>query len=186
LQQAQRFCRVTSRGADCCLRQGEILSNLIQLQLIVQTLGNQPRVEPLLHPYALVLTQDCDLEQDFNARQRQVAADKLIPSVLFCEVVTAEELFGLIRQTNKKLWDRIRINKDEHYHFLQQAEPACDTLQQGLPELALDFKRYFTIPTEEVYKRIEIREAQRRTLLIRGCPEIKLRLLRTLSLFDTQ
>jgi hypothetical protein len=43
---------------------------------------------------------------------------------------------------------------------------ACDRLQEGLPELAIDFKRYFTVPTDEVYRRIELGEARRRCLLI--------------------
>jgi len=117
------------------------------------------------HPLAVILTQDCDLEQDFKARQGHVAADKQIPSLLFCEVATAEDLYGFVKQTNKKLWDRIRINKDERYHFLQKVEPGDDALGQGLPEMGIDFKRYFTIPTDELYRRVELSEAQRRCIL---------------------
>jgi hypothetical protein len=114
----------------------------------------------------LVLTQDCDLEQDHRVRGEKQPSDKLLPAILFCEVSTAEELYGIIRQTNKKLWDRIKINKDERYHFLQKVDPACDRLQQGLPELAIDFKRCFTLPTEEVHRWIEIGEAQRRCVMV--------------------
>ncbi|HEY8505607.1 MAG TPA: hypothetical protein VIL46_13565, partial [Gemmataceae bacterium] len=126
-----------------------------------------PTLRETIHPFAVVLTQDCDLEQDFRVRFPEAKpSDKLIPGVLFCEVATAEELFGIIRQTNKKLWDRIKISKDERYHFLQKVDPSSDLLNEGLPELAIDFKRYFTIPTDEVYRRIEVGEAKRRCVLV--------------------
>jgi hypothetical protein len=127
---------------------------------------DEHRVYEVTHGYAVVLTQDCDLEQDFSVRQKQIASDKLLPSVLFCEVATAEELFGRVKSLGSKLWDRIRINKDERYHFLQKIEADRDGLGLGMPELGIDFKRYFTIPTDEVYKRIEIGKAKRRCALV--------------------
>ena len=36
----------------------------------------------------------------------------------------------------------------------------------GIPELGVDFKRYFTIPTDEIYKRIEKGEVRRRCVLM--------------------
>src|SRR5262249_34569532 len=110
--------RVTAPDAASPIRQGEILSDLHQFRLEVRSIGSQEATgKPFRHPYALVLTQDCDLDQDFRVRfPEPQPSDKLIPGILFCEVVTAEELFGIIRQTNKKLWDRIKINKDERYH----------------------------------------------------------------------
>jgi hypothetical protein len=159
--------RPSTAGLGSSLRQGEILSNVPQFRFDAATLGvANPSGEPMYHPYALILSQDCDLEQDFNARQKQIASDKLLPNVLFCEVATAEELFGRVKTLGSKLWDRIRINKDERYHFLQKVEADSDALGQGVPELGMDFKRYFTIPTDEIYKRIEFGEAKRRCVLV--------------------
>lgn len=167
MDHSPRLYRVTAVGAEFCLRQGEILSNLVQLRLDLSTLGTDSlKVVPFMHPFAVILTQDCDLEQHHQARQGQVAQDKLLPSILFCEAATAEQLYGGIKQTNRKLWDRIRINKDERYQFFQGTDPACDTLQLGVPELGIDFKKYFTIPTEEVYQRLALGEAQRRTVMV--------------------
>ncbi len=159
--------RVAAHDAATPLRQGEILSNVQQINLTtVVGLTERPRLSITTHPYLFILTQDCDLKQDFRVRFPQLKeSDKLIPNVLFCEVATAEQLFGIIRQTNKKLWNRIKINKDERYHFLQKVEPGCDRLNEGLPELAIDFKRCLTLPAEEVYRRIEIGEAKRRRVL---------------------
>jgi hypothetical protein len=59
---------------------------------------------------------------------------------------------GKVRASN--VWDRIMKNVDERYHFLQVAPPEDDALGQGLPELTVDFKRYFTLTIEELTFRI--------------------------------
>jgi hypothetical protein len=158
--------RVTAPDAASPLRQGEILSNLHQFRLDPDSLGDHARGKTRTHPFAVIMSQDCDLDQDFRTRSEGKSSPNLIPNILFCEVATAHELFNVIRQTNRKLWDRIKINKDERYQFLQKIEAACDRLNQGLPELALDFKRYFSLPTDEVYRRIEFGEAMRRCVMV--------------------
>ncbi|MHB1426293.1 MAG: hypothetical protein ACYC3I_24270 [Gemmataceae bacterium] len=158
--------RAATSGSDASLRQGEILSNVVRLQLDLKFLGtDEQRVEPVEHGYAVILTQDCDLEQDFKARQRLNKPDKLLPNVFFCHLATAQQLRGAAGITTD-IWKRISQNKDERYHFLQKIEVDLDGLQQGLPELGIDFKHYFTIPTDEIYKRIEMKEANRRCVLV--------------------
>jgi hypothetical protein len=44
--------------------------------------------------------------------------------------------------------------KDERYEFLQKVDPCGERLNEGLPELAINFKRYYTIPTEATYRRV--------------------------------
>jgi hypothetical protein len=122
-----RIYRAAPAGANQAFRQGEILSAVVQTRLDLATLDTPTEgYVRVRHPFTVILTQDCDLEQDFSARRGHVAADKQIPGILFCEVATAEDLYGFVKQTNRKLWDRIRINKDERYHFLQKVEPADD------------------------------------------------------------
>jgi hypothetical protein len=148
-------------------RQGEILSNVLRIRLDLQTMGTATEgILLVTHVYAIVLTQDCDLEQDFRVRYSGGALDRSdlsrqIPNVLLGNVTTAEEL----KTSNKlqgDLWRRVPQNKDERYHFLQAVEPGCDAQSQGLPEMAIDFKRYFTVPTDELYQRVERQETQRR------------------------
>jgi hypothetical protein len=163
--------RVAAPDAKAPLQQGEILTDVVQFRLNVASLGTASALgAPFRHPFSVVLTQDCDLEQDHRIRFPAVqASDKLIPGVLFCEAVPAEELYAPIIATQgrkSKAWDRIQQNNDIRYHFLQKVEPGSDRLNEGLPELALDFKRYFTLPTEEIYRRIELGEARRRCVLI--------------------
>lgn len=158
--------RAAASGSTISLRQGEILSNVIRIQVDLAFPGTEEqRVDSVEHGYAVLLTQDCDLEQDFKARQQLNNPDKLLPNVLFCHVATAEQLRG-VKGINTDIWKRISQNKDERYHFLQKVDAALDSLQQGIPELGIDFKHYFTIPTDELYKRIEIGEAKRRCVLV--------------------
>ena len=144
--------KLYERSSGGSLRQGEILSDLIQSQLNITSLelDDGPKIDYKVHPYAVVVAQDCELIQDFTARQRQIASDKLIPNVLFCEAVTAQELRGR-DDIKSDIWKRIRQNKDERYQFLESVTAEQDVLGLGLPELGLDFKRYFSVPTEEVY-----------------------------------
>jgi len=121
-------------------------------------------IREILHGYAVILTQDCDLEQDFAARQQGDVNNKWIPNILFCDVISAEQLKG-DNALYSTLWKEVKINKSERYHFLQMIDEPCDKLQIGMPELGIDFKRYFSLPTDEVYKRIELRQTERRSIL---------------------
>ena len=66
---------------------------------------------------------------------------------------------------NSTIWDRVKKNKDERYHFLEKIPANCDACGEGLPELGVDFKCYFTLPTEEVYRRVELNKARRRSVI---------------------
>jgi hypothetical protein len=123
----------------------------------------EPSVVQVNYTYALVLSQACDLEQDFQTRQ--AGTPRLLPEVLFCQIPTAEELRKATPGMNSTIWDRIKKNKDERYHFLERIPAKDDGCGEGLPELGVDFKRYFTIPTDEVYRRLEIGPTLRRTVL---------------------
>jgi hypothetical protein len=154
---------------DGPLRQGEIVIGLIQARLNIDSINSpEPIVDYIIHPYAIVVSQDCDLSWDYRARQDQAEVHKLIPNILFCEVSTAEELRGRGPEAgiNRKTWNDVKNNKHERYHFLQAIARDEDVMGEGLPELGIDFKRYFTIPAAEVYIRLNSNEIQRRCRLV--------------------
>ena len=165
-----------SEGA---LRQGEILSNLIQIRVKLDSIGKDIyEGENIIHPFAIVVTQDCDLEQDFKAQHGDAGKHRLLPNILFCEVELAdimrygendsalpEDKRARSSLIHTKDWKVIAQNDDERYHFLQEVEKQADLQNEGLPELAVEFKRYFTVPKDEVYYRVGIGEAQRRCRL---------------------
>lgn len=140
------------------LRQGEIISGLVQARLAIHSVesGTPPLVELVTHPFAVIVSQDCDLEQDYKARNglHDVKPDKILPSVLFCEVTTAEDICNTGGVTGHKDRSLFSKNKLERYQYLQKIDPTEDGCREGLPELGIDFKKYFTIPADEVYKRI--------------------------------
>lgn len=50
----------------------------------------------------------------------------------------------------------------ERYQVLEEVPAEKDLLGEGVPSLGLDFKRIFTVPTDEIYRRIELNHARRR------------------------
>ncbi|MGA9999352.1 MAG: hypothetical protein WBQ04_04470 [Candidatus Acidiferrales bacterium] len=157
--EAQIFVSI---GASDLFRQAEILSNLIQRRRSLKSLlpAATPEIIEIMHPYAILISQDCDLERDASARKDEIpdkidtASDKILPNVLFCEVVTVEQLLAAVPK-GKDIWKRIVQNKDERYHVLEKVPPSQDSQGTGLPALGIDFKRYFTVPTDELYVQVK-------------------------------
>lgn len=167
-QSAERIYERSQAGV--ALRQCEILTNLRQATLTLEAVGaERPRVKFENHPFAIVLSQDCDLSQAWI--KTHAATDppsRPLPCVLFAQMQTLADLRNGIQSIAKKaIWERVVQNKEERYHFLEAVSPENDALGAGLPELGIDFKRYFTIPIDEVYKRLELEgEASRRCRLL--------------------
>lgn len=149
------------------LRQGEIITGLQRVVLDVGALADNRIVVDLeTHTYAILVSQDCDLEQDHNARQggETAKADKLLPNLLFLHAVEITDLRGAVPQ-GRDIWKRIIQNKDERYHVLQRVAEDSDLAGQGIPELGIDFRRHFAIPPEEALFRIVQGTARRRARL---------------------
>lgn len=159
-----------SDAIGTALRQGEILTNLIQVRLDLESLKvGEFAAEQIIHPFAVVLTQDCDCIQDHKARAVSEEKSKnYVPNIMFAEVHTAEWMRDKenLERLDSTLWKPVRQNKNERYHFLQAVPAEIDAQGEGLPELTLDFRRYFSIPTDEVYHRLGVAEAKRRCRLV--------------------
>ena len=151
------------------LRQGEILSSVEQYIVKASDQGaEQPvDVKKKLHPFAVVLTQECDLAQDFVGRQDEVQFRLLIPNVMMCEVDLAENLRGDTDRVAKgtELWKRIIQNQTDRFQYLRAIAPEFDALGQGVAALLVDFKRTFTLPTDGLYEQLQ-RVASRRAVLM--------------------
>ncbi len=131
------------------LYQGEILRNVVER--LVKRVGDDFAAEDLIHPYAVVLTQDCDLEQDHNARAPNAEGKGKdagrIPRVLLIEAFAADAYKTKLGGSD--IAKRARQNKDERYHYLAAVPAEADLQRQGIPALYLDFKRYMTLDLEE-------------------------------------
>jgi len=126
------------------------------------------KVSKIKFPYVVILSQECDLEKDFENRSilnqnlgevedldQEAKQDKYIPSILLCPAYLAEslkegkhlaELHLKMDRKNKDKWADIKNNEVPRYHYLQN-----DASLQ-IPLLTIDFKHYFTIPRDELYK----------------------------------
>ena len=157
-------------SAGRAIQQCELFSNVVEVRLSYESIAAEDgelEIDQRLHPLAVVLSQGCDLDWDFRARtatdpvEQQRLANKIMPNILFCELWYAADLRGQ-QKIQSDLWRRILNNADERYHILPACPAELDAAGTGLPQLAIDFKRVFTIPTEELYHRIG-RGVQRRS-----------------------
>ena len=158
------------------LRQGEIVSDVYELRPLHSPVEipvelNIP-LQTVYHPRLIVMTADCDLLQDYNARKNAAEAQQsanatwelpnVLPHILLCELYEQDEIREWI--TGSDIWRRIRQNQDERYHHLPAA-PVGNLQGSELPDLYLDFKRILTLPTHLLYEALESSQAGRIAVL---------------------
>lgn len=140
------------------LRQGEIITGITQF---LYDSGTE-LIQPLSHAYVVVLNQDCDLLWDFE--NRNGGKDSPLHSVLFYIAERTSDKRTKVAQ-GSEIWKRVTRNTDERYHVLSPVDPSRDLEKEGCPSLAIDFKAFFTIPPDEVYRQIGAGTAKRRARL---------------------
>jgi len=162
------------------LRQGEILTNLVQYTPILSEISGDSEelpFAPIIYPYAIVVTQDCDLDWDYKARKNNnVPPSKLLNSVILCEVETAESVRNITKIPERKnteeknfmnseAWNLVKTQRHERFYFFERIPIECELEQIGLPELTADFKRVFGIDVLTLYHQISRGITKRRAFL---------------------
>ena len=144
------------------LRQGEILSGVAQYRLEPEAIeAEEKEFLESIHPTAIILTQDCDLESDYKLRKEEGEPGKFLPNVLFCEMMEADLAAKVGPQRlASDIRRQVRNNKNERYQYLRAVTKDQDAREKGLPDSILDFKRYFTLTTEEIYRRLSSAEGK--------------------------
>jgi hypothetical protein len=142
--------------SDTRVKQGDIFRDL-QFKYA----NEDGSTDAVTFPFWIVLSQDCDLEHDFNATNGVYAnQDKRLQTILACPAFVSEQLksgthmqqLSWAMQTwNSDLWKSIKNNRDYRFHLLSA------DISISLPELVVDFKRFFTLPREYVYSNTENR-----------------------------
>jgi len=149
------------------MRQGEIISGVFELQPrrapIAISEGDEVTVEPIIHHRMMVMTADCDLLQDFGARQSnknsvgdlgiEQLISNLLPAILLCDLYIQEELQSRVAP-GTDIWKRIAGNSDERYHHLD-ASQISGVSGEGLPHLFMDFKKILAISGHWLYQGLE-------------------------------
>jgi hypothetical protein len=124
---------VASAGSEP-LRQGEILGGVLRYSLALDT-PEGPSFDQIEHPFVIVLSQDCDLAQDFRVRvethqaQRPLSEveTKLLPNILVCELVPETELFAAL-MPGSDIKKRVVQNKDERISTFAKLAPNATQL----------------------------------------------------------
>ncbi len=162
-------CAYTSCADATRLFQGEILSNVVERG--VRWTGRDEHggddfgLAEVVHPYAVIVTQDCDLEQHAAARATPKPKEtSLVPAVLLVVASLFEAARGQFPGSDVR--KRAKQNKDDRYQFLAAMPPEADATGSGIEPLLLDFKRVFSYPTDQLLGSIERGEAMRRGRLV--------------------
>lgn len=160
-------------SVDKALRQGEILSNVIEYCPSLDSLDSeQVEFRPVVHKYVIVASQDCDLNWDYKAGNyleedivpQEQLGPKNISSVLLCELHSAAEIKSQ-DGVNSAIWKRIKVNKDERYQFLEGIAEMKNSALEALPETCIDFKRFISMRPSLLYKQIHLGSCRRKGCL---------------------
>lgn len=124
---------------------------------------NKLHINRINFPYVICLNQDCDLESDYRDKNEgqhckdcQLLHLIVAPVFLFEEFLDGvhwETIFSAVRKQKRTDTSirKIMNNEDPRFHFLHFPEG------DRLPEMIIDFKHFFTINTEELYKMVSNR-----------------------------
>lgn len=137
--------------------QGDILRKIDVIVWNIKDTSNEYEISEANLPYIIVITQDCDLEWDFNNRSEPatVKHDKYLQTILVCPAYNAEEFKAgdHLKSNGLKMnkwhgneYKQIKQQNHARFHFLEQNQ----ALQ--VPHLIVDFKHYYTIPRDVLYK----------------------------------
>lgn len=152
---------------DSSLRQGEIVTGVIQYTPVIDEMTKEFQelsFTPVIYSYAIVITQDCDLDWDYKARRMNDNPAKLLNSIILCEIATAESIRSADGM-NRKEWDLVVAHRHERYYFFEKIPSESEVEQEGLPELTGDFKRVFGMDVATLYRQIELGIVKRRAVL---------------------
>ncbi len=163
---------VYESASDGPIRQAELLTSISEFQAIPDANENPTEVATrrVEHPLIIVLSQDCDLEQDFNVRhpaekpppdhEAVEASPAALTHVLLCDAHEESELKKRLPDgLGSRDFRRIAGNQNERYHRIDGAELG-DT-GASIDPLFLDFRRYFSIPCPAIYEQFASNAAGR-------------------------
>lgn len=139
-------------GRESRLAQGDIIRDVEHIEYASEKSGNI-EVSKIVFPLIVVLTQDCDLSQDYKFRWSRAHTkneDKWLLSVLVAPLYNLEHVYtgehlsdiGMTMGTIKRKstqGNNLKINEIPRYHYLEfpQSVPVVPSV--------IDFKHYFSV-----------------------------------------
>ncbi len=125
--------------------------------------GDTIAIDEIAFPYLICLNQECDLERDFEEKEKpdQAPSEKRLIHLAFAPVFVFDQYLAgahwdKIYQPiagQKRDSSKIKLvvdNEIPRYHYLKFEE-------SGVPEMIIDFKHFFTISRAYVYQNMDKR-----------------------------
>lgn len=137
------------------VRQGDIFSDVPYYESY-RELNGEFELSVYEFPYVLVLTQDCDLEQNKNNKVQGISSgnlglknlDKHLISIIVVPLYNSEHLFAGLHLDQLKISAQkhssdqkktIKQNQNQRYHYLEFGDDVV------IPDSVIDFKHYFSV-----------------------------------------
>lgn len=143
------------------ISQGDILRDVEMIEYAIEKDG-KIEISKIEFPLVIVLSQDCDLQQDFAYRwgkPQKSTQDKYLISVLVAPLYNAEHVFegnhlselnlkmqDINSDTSKSVKEKIKDNEIPRYHYIIFPEDV-----PIVPSI-IDFKHYFSVNVEHLKK----------------------------------
>jgi hypothetical protein len=136
---------------DARVRQGDIIREVEYIESVSEDDGVL-EMSRISFPFVVVLTQDCDLAQDYAFRtEARLTQDKWLISVLVAPLYNVEHVFsgehlsdiGIKSQSINKQKTEGRLlveNQNPRYHYLEFPNKIA------IVASVIDFKHYFSVP----------------------------------------
>lgn len=132
------------------ISQGDVFRDVECIEYAVEKKGIV-EVSKIVFPLVVVLTQDCDLEQDFSYRAKETQSHRLL-SVLVAPLYNAEHVFEGTHLSDLAITgSKINKKKTEGTTLMQNERPRYHYVDfpADVPAVAsiADFKHYFSVHT---------------------------------------
>ncbi len=140
------------RGKNARFYQGDILKDF---EFVIGDSGMKTEKDIIQLEYAIVLSQDCDIENDYKSRNCERNNDKFLRMILVCPAYKIEDFATgdhfsdwKMEVFNSNKIDKLKKNNEyKRYHYLPEQ------VEFSIPDLVLDFKHFFTLPRDFLYKK---------------------------------
>lgn len=144
------------------IAQGDIFRNIEIIESIEDD-GQNLQIKKVQFPLVICLNQDCDLASDWRDREKEQSGEidtnkdcrllhLIVAPVFNYELFkSGQQWNGVFIQNknyNSKLKDKFENNELPRYHYLKFPESSQDM------EMIVDFKHFFTVSTEMMYRNI--------------------------------
>jgi len=156
---ALRLSMIKVRKGPDRVCQGDIFRDIEYIEYATEKDGNV-EISKISFPLVIVLTQDCDLEQDYRSREGEHAGstqDKWLLSVLVAPLYNADHVYRgkhlseldlTMQQINDKKTPGkyLRNNQIPRYHYLEFPDG------ERIAPSIIDFKHYFSVDVRYLHE----------------------------------